>query len=101
MQTGPNLSPARTPSHEEAGCGGFHRSSPTGGEPNGIPLNDVTPSTLPGTPETSPLAVRTGSLNSRELSFRVSAAVAFKAADARKPKNSTDIGKRFMSHLYL
>src|SRR5262245_27121606 len=76
MHAGPYLSPARTPSHAATGCGGFHLSSPTGGAPNGIPLNATIPSSLPGTPETSPLAVRTGSLAKREAFLPAASACA-------------------------
>src|SRR5690606_37777229 len=42
-------------------CGSFQRRSPTGGAANGMFLNTVTPSILPGAPWTSPCWVRTGS----------------------------------------
>ena len=42
--TGPNASALRTPSQCATGCGAFQRSGPTGGAPNGMPLNTRTPS---------------------------------------------------------
>ena len=59
-QTLPNASARRTPSHRGGACGGFQRSSPTGGAANGIPLNARTPDGRV-TPETRPLSVPTGS----------------------------------------
>src|SRR5687767_13866578 len=44
-----------------AGCGGFQRSAPTGGAANGMPLNAVTPATLPDAPVIKPLSMPTGS----------------------------------------
>src|SRR5690242_12484532 len=38
-QADPNLSAARTPVHLSAGCGAFHRRSPTGGAAKGTSLN--------------------------------------------------------------
>src|SRR5262245_20018323 len=50
----PNASALRTPSHFAAGCGAFHRFSPSGGAANGMPLNARTlgwplavPATMP------------------------------------------------------
>src|SRR5687768_5823166 len=60
-QTLPYLLPSRTPCHEAGACGCFQRSSPTGGAANGMFLNTVTPSTLPGAPWIRPCCVRTGS----------------------------------------
>src|SRR5262249_33649896 len=49
----------RTPLHEAAGCGGFHRRSPTGGAAYGMPLKTITPSF--DVPATRPFSVRTAS----------------------------------------
>ena len=57
MQSAPNSAAWRMPVHGAAGWGGRHRSSPTGGAANGMPLNDSTPSSI--TPCTSPLSIRT------------------------------------------
>src|SRR5687768_10218185 len=60
-QTLPYLLPSRTPCHEAGACGCFQRKSPTGGAANGMFLNTVTPSSLPGAPWITPCWVRTGS----------------------------------------
>src|SRR5262245_37451518 len=43
MHSGPYASAFLTPDHDAAGCGAFHRNSPTGAAANGIPLNTRTP----------------------------------------------------------
>src|SRR6202044_291398 len=54
-QCGANLVASRTPDQLAAGCGGRHRSAPTGGAAYGMPRNS---STAPlATPRTAPLAV--------------------------------------------
>src|SRR5580693_561976 len=54
-QCGANLVASRTPAQLAAGCGGRHRSAPTGGAAYGMPRNS---STVPlATPRTGPLAV--------------------------------------------
>src|SRR6185312_15286779 len=88
----PNLSPGRTPSQAVTGCGGFQRSSPMGGAPNGIPLKTATPSSLPGTPATSPSVVCTG-----ELSKRAVAPAA--APEGIKPAIASMASTCLMSHL--
>src|SRR5690606_20370978 len=59
-QTSPNLVASRTPCHDLGSCGCFQRRSPTGAAANGMPLNTVTPGSLPGSPWTRPCCVRTG-----------------------------------------
>ncbi len=54
-QCGANAVAARTPDQLAAGCGGCHRSGPTGGAAYGMPRNS---STAPSArPRTAPLAV--------------------------------------------
>ena len=61
MQRGPNWSALRAPVQFFTGCGSLHRSSPTGGCANGIPLKTRTPE-LEGTVDsTAPLAIFTRS----------------------------------------
>src|SRR5437588_5137186 len=68
METGPNSTHSRTPSHGGAGCGGRKRSSPTGGAAKGMPLKTCTPSaTLPCT---LPAAVSTIVMVSLSLSAK-------------------------------
>src|SRR3984957_7876336 len=56
-QCGANLVASRTPDQLAVGCGGRHRSAPTGGAAYGMPRNS---STAPlATPRTAPLAVPT------------------------------------------
>jgi hypothetical protein len=57
MQLAPNSTAWRTPVQRAAGCGGRHRSSPTGGAANGIPLYDTTRSA--NTPWSSPVSTWT------------------------------------------
>jgi hypothetical protein len=54
MQRGPNLSALRTPCQLPAGCGGFQRSSPTGGAAKGTPLKLRTPVLLSAAPSSVP-----------------------------------------------
>ena len=56
MQLAPNSVAWRTSVHFAAGCGGRHRSSPTGGAAKGIPLKERTPSAA--TPCSSPVSTR-------------------------------------------
>ena len=59
MHRAPNCSAFRTPSQCAAGCGGFQRSSPTGGAAYGIPLKTRTSAVVaPAAPETKPASVR-------------------------------------------
>src|SRR5580692_1974303 len=54
-QCGPNAVASRTPGQRAAGCGGCHRSAPTGGAAYGRPRNS---SAAPlAVPRTKPLAV--------------------------------------------
>src|SRR5579883_579089 len=61
MQAGEKRSAARTTCHGATGCGGFQRSSPTGGAANGIPRYSRTPHPHPGVPETRPPSTLIGS----------------------------------------
>ena len=57
-------SAGRTPCQLRGGRGGAHRRFPTGGSAYGIPLNTfMVASSLPATPLTSPLSVRTEPFN--------------------------------------
>src|SRR6516164_7172184 len=98
MQTAPNLSAARTPSQLAAGCAGFHLSTPTGGAANGMPLNVVTPVTAEGTPDTRPLAVRTGPPDPSDCrSSRLGPAAA--ATATQRVLSASAIIQRLMQHL--
>src|SRR5438045_3029943 len=61
MQFAANSVACRTPSHDAGDSGALHRSAPTGGAADGIPLYTRTSGFLPGVPETSPLASLIGS----------------------------------------
>src|SRR5258708_14307880 len=52
-QSGPNAAASRTPFHPRGACGGRQRNGPTGGAPQGRPLNTPPPTSLP--PPASPL----------------------------------------------
>src|SRR6516165_10731665 len=54
-QCGANCVASRTPDQLAAGCGGCHRSAPTGGAAYGIPRNSLTAPLA--RPRTGPLAV--------------------------------------------
>src|SRR5580658_2559705 len=56
-QWGANCVAARTPDQLAAGCGGCHRSAPTGGAAYGMPRNSLTAPLA--TPRTAPFAVAT------------------------------------------
>ena len=60
MQSAPYALAARTPDQACAGCGGFQRNSPTGGEAYGIPLNATTPPSI--VPCTAPVSTVARSL---------------------------------------
>src|SRR5574341_387127 len=64
MHRGPKLSPGRTAVQLWAGCGAFHRSSPSGGCAYGIPLNMRTGGVLSAAAWTTPFAVWTRSAQS-------------------------------------
>src|SRR5689334_711011 len=57
MQAGAYAVVFLTPLQATTACGFFQRSSPTGGAPNGIPLNDATP--FAAVPSTCPPVTRT------------------------------------------
>src|SRR2546429_3454106 len=59
MARGANWSALRTPDHFATDCGGFHRSSPTGGAANGIPLKLRSPESGSEVPSMMPLVVMT------------------------------------------
>src|SRR5579864_4242843 len=60
MHTFPKVSALRTPDQCSGGCGSLQRHGPTGGAPNGMPLNARTPE-VSVTPEINPALVFTGS----------------------------------------
>src|SRR5205823_3064756 len=57
MQALPKLATLSSPSQAVTGCGGFHRSGPTGGAANGMPLKTVMPFSV--IPSNLPLSVCT------------------------------------------
>src|SRR2546423_14902541 len=59
MARGANWSALRTPDQLTTGCGGLHRSSPTGGGAKGIPLELRRPESGPEVPSMMPLVVTT------------------------------------------
>src|SRR5205823_2571640 len=59
MARGPNWSALRIPDQFVTGCGGFHRSSPTGGAAKGIPLKLRSPESGSEVPSMMPLVVMT------------------------------------------
>src|ERR1700729_527158 len=84
-QCGPNAVASRTPAQLAAGCGGCHRSAPTGGAAYGMPRNS---STAPlATPRTAPLAVpTTGPLELAAACPRRVLALTAGAAATRAPR---------------
>src|SRR4051794_38420484 len=65
-QAGPKSMQSRTPAHGLAGCGGRHRSPPTGAAANGMPLYAYTsPLALSTRPRSAPLSVRTSGVRTR------------------------------------
>src|SRR5215470_3736717 len=82
-QCGANCVASRTPDQLAAGCGGCHRSAPTGGAAYGIPRNS---STAPlARPRTAPLAVPATGPPTAPRPPRV-LALAAGAAAARAPR---------------
>src|SRR5215472_840073 len=80
-QCGANRVASRTPCQLAAGCGGCHRSAPTGGAAYGMPRNS---STAPlATPRTGPLAVP---LTGPALALALALALAAGAAATRAPR---------------
>src|SRR5712691_1969731 len=80
MQLGENASPFRTPVHEAGGIGACHRSAPTGGAANGMPLKTEMAPFRPAVPETSPDSVFAGfGVGSVIASVMPAAAMALKA----------------------
>ncbi len=61
MHRSPKAVARRTPVHETAGCGGAHRSAPTGGAAYGMPRNVRIPGSVPVAPSTTPVLIRTSS----------------------------------------
>src|SRR2546421_2573069 len=59
MARGANWSALRTPDQLTTGCGGLHRSSPTGGAAKGIPLKLRSPESGSEVPSMMPLVVMT------------------------------------------
>jgi hypothetical protein len=66
VHEGPNASALNTPSHFAAGCGGFHRFSPSGGAAKGIPLKTRTFGFAVVAPATRPASILTCSEISAE-----------------------------------
>src|SRR5437899_2488074 len=77
-----NVSALRMPAHFAAGCGGRHRSSPTGGAAYGIPLNTRTPGAAAGAPESRPASVLIGSRTAARKPLTIASAAANIAAVA-------------------